>query len=402
MAITLKHLRSGVPGTIPSSAQIEIGQIAMNYADEYLFIRNDAGDVVIVGSAAAVTRSNSSVISVNTILPNAGGALTLAPADIGANGVVPINGSGKIDTQYLPEALVGAVTYQGTWNAATNTPTLADPTTVKGFYYVVTTAGTQFGNAYGVGDWVISNGVEWQKVDAIDAVTSVAGKTGAVVLAAGDIASGIFASARLGANPGNDLVLTTDGTGAPTWVAKSTFGSGTVTSVALTLPAEFTVSGSPITTNGTLAATKATQVQNTVWAGPTTGAAAAPAFRALEAADIPALDTAKVTTGTFDPARLAATPGNDQVLTTDAAGETEWVAKSSLGSGTVTSVAMTVPSTLLAVGGSPITTNGTLALTLPTRAANLVFAGPTTGAAAGPTFRGLVQDDIPPLDEGTF
>jgi hypothetical protein len=41
-----------------------------------------------------------------------------------------------------------------------------------------------------------------------------------------------------------------------------------------------------------------------VYAGPTTGSAAAPAFRALVASDVPALDAAKITTGTLAPARL--------------------------------------------------------------------------------------------------
>ena len=63
---------------------------------------------------------------------------------------------------------------------------------------------------------------------------------------------------------------------------------GSVTSVALTVPAEFSVSGSPITTSGTLAVTKANESANTIWAGPTSGSAAQPAFRALVAADIPA------------------------------------------------------------------------------------------------------------------
>jgi Protein of unknown function (DUF2793) len=65
-------------------------------------------------------------------------------------------------------------------------------------------------------------------------------------------------------------------------------GSGTVTSVALTVPAELSVSGSPITSSGTLAVTKANQSANQVFAGPTSGSAAAPAFRALVAADLPA------------------------------------------------------------------------------------------------------------------
>jgi hypothetical protein len=65
-------------------------------------------------------------------------------------------------------------------------------------------------------------------------------------------------------------------------------GTGTVTSVSLTEPVEFVVTGSPVTTSGTLAVTKASQTANTVWAGPTSGGAAQPTFRALVAADIPA------------------------------------------------------------------------------------------------------------------
>src|SRR6185312_11856253 len=64
--------------------------------------------------------------------------------------------------------------------------------------------------------------------------------------------------------------------------------SGTVTSVGLTVPAEFSVSGSPVTTSGTLAVSKANQSANLVYAGPSSGAAAAPTFRALVTADIPA------------------------------------------------------------------------------------------------------------------
>ena len=65
-------------------------------------------------------------------------------------------------------------------------------------------------------------------------------------------------------------------------------GSGTVTNVALAAPTEFTVSGSPITTTGTLTFSKAVQPANYVWAGPTSGASAQPTFRALVAEDFPA------------------------------------------------------------------------------------------------------------------
>jgi hypothetical protein len=64
-------------------------------------------------------------------------------------------------------------------------------------------------------------------------------------------------------------------------------GSGTVTSVGLSLPAIFAVSGSPVTSTGTLTGSLATQGANTVWAGPASGAAASPGFRALVGADLP-------------------------------------------------------------------------------------------------------------------
>ncbi|MCC6775923.1 MAG: hypothetical protein IT537_04675, partial [Hyphomicrobiales bacterium] len=65
-------------------------------------------------------------------------------------------------------------------------------------------------------------------------------------------------------------------------------GSGTVTSVGLTMPAEFSVSGGPVTNAGTLTVTKADASANTVYAGPATGSPAAPSMRALVANDLPA------------------------------------------------------------------------------------------------------------------
>jgi len=64
--------------------------------------------------------------------------------------------------------------------------------------------------------------------------------------------------------------------------------------------------------------------------------------------------------------------------------------------GTVISIGMTVPS-IMSVSGSPITSTGTLAVTLATQTMNTIFAGPSTGSAAVPTFRSLVAADIPSL-----
>lgn len=63
-------------------------------------------------------------------------------------------------------------------------------------------------------------------------------------------------------------------------------GSG-VTSVGLSLPSIFTISGSPVTATGTLTGALSIQTANLIFSGPATGAAAAPTFRALVLADMP-------------------------------------------------------------------------------------------------------------------
>ncbi len=84
------------------------------------------------------------------------------------------------------------------------------------------------------------------------------------------------------------FIETYNASGAPVGAVGSGPGSGTVTSVALTVPSIMSVSGSPITTAGTLAVSLTTETANTVFAGPTSGGAAIPTFRSLVAADIPA------------------------------------------------------------------------------------------------------------------
>ena len=63
--------------------------------------------------------------------------------------------------------------------------------------------------------------------------------------------------------------------------------------------------------------------------------------------------------------------------------------------GTVTSIGMTVPTSIMSVTPATITTAGTFAVSLATQLANLVWAGPTSGGAATPTFRSLVAADLP-------
>jgi hypothetical protein len=85
---------------------------------------------------------------------------------------------------------VGGLSYQGTWNASTNSPTLTSSVGTNGYYYVVDTAGSTNLNGitdWKAGDWLIFNGSTWQKIDqswaiagANDNITSMTGVTGGI------------------------------------------------------------------------------------------------------------------------------------------------------------------------------------------------------------------------------
>ena len=105
------------------------------------------------------------------------------------------------------------MTYKGTWNASTNTPTLADGTGTAGDTYAVTVSGTQFSRTFTAGGWAIYNGSIWEPVGTSVSVTSVNGLTGAVSLS---LASSAFA------NQGTTTqVLHGNASGNPSWGAVS-------------------------------------------------------------------------------------------------------------------------------------------------------------------------------------
>jgi hypothetical protein len=104
-----------------------------------------------------------------------------------ANGYASLDSGGKVPVSQLPNSIME---YQGTWNAATNTPTLASGTGSAGDVYRVSVAGTALSLTFGVGDYVIYNGSTWEKSDTTDAVSSVAGRTGDVTLTSSDVGLG--------------------------------------------------------------------------------------------------------------------------------------------------------------------------------------------------------------------
>jgi len=269
-----------------------------------------AGDVTTVPNAPTYTSGGNKVI--NTTIADTivtGKILTNLPtptsAAIAASDTI-LAAMAKLQGQItgIPQGLV----YKGTWNATTNTPTLASSTGVTGEFYIVSVAGTTNLNGitdWQVGDWAIFVEVgatdTWQKIDNTSAIlgsgtaNKIAKWTGSNTLATGLIADdgstvtignsgnlvvegnttlgdavtdtttvkgpGVFEEAlrinkgiSLGANTyGSAGQVLTSGGGAAsvnTWTTPTT---GTVTSVGLTETGNaLTITGSPVTSSGTI------------------------------------------------------------------------------------------------------------------------------------------------------
>ena len=132
-----------------------------------------------------------------------------------ASGYAPLDSNSKVPIANIPDSVLGQLEYKGTWDASTDSPSLPSASGVKGNYYVVSVAGVYETIDYEVGDWIVSNGTIWEKVDNSDKVSSVNGATGAVVLDTDNISEGstnqYYTSAR--ANSDFDTRLATKNTG---------------------------------------------------------------------------------------------------------------------------------------------------------------------------------------------
>jgi hypothetical protein len=246
-----------------------------------------------------VKGTGTTPMTASSTIPNTDitGLGTASTKDAGAaNGVATLDAGGKVPVSELPAAVLGALSYQGTWDASTNNPTLTSSVGTKGYYYVVNVAGNTNLNGitdWLVGDWAVYNGTVWQKVDNTETVTSVNGQIGAVVLTTTNIAEGTneyFTQARArtsisagtGISYDNSTGVVTNAapdqtvsiTGAGTSVVTGTYPNftitsddqfdGTVTSVDLTAGTGISVSGGPITSSGSITVTNTAPDQTVV------------------------------------------------------------------------------------------------------------------------------------------
>lgn len=182
-------------------------------------------------------------------------------------------------------------------------------------------------------------------------------------------------------------------------------GLGTVTSVSVSSPSGImSATGNPITGFGTISLSMVNQSANTFLGGPVSGGPGVPAFRSLNALDIPLLTVSKLTdAGTLAYSNVSAvvlTPtntGTDGQVVSKTGGQNKWITPGA-GSGTVTSVGVSAPS-FMGVQNSPVTGSGVIALSFNSQSAKSFLSGPVSGVASAPTFRQPQVSDL--SDAGT-
>lgn len=52
-------VKSGVPGKVPTSAQLDYGQLALNYADQKIYFKNSSNQIVQIGGGGTYTEATS-------------------------------------------------------------------------------------------------------------------------------------------------------------------------------------------------------------------------------------------------------------------------------------------------------------------------------------------------------
>ena len=139
----------------------------------------------------------------------------ITPATLGkgkASGVASLDSNSKIITSQLPDYLLGQVMYGGNASTVATTTTISTYDSLKtkknitatsisivdsatsttantygwqnmeGVYFICQASGTFAGVSFETGDWIISTGAKWEKIDNTDAVKSVNGQIGDVNL----------------------------------------------------------------------------------------------------------------------------------------------------------------------------------------------------------------------------
>jgi len=229
------------------------------------------------------------------------GAATLGNLGI-ANGIASLGSDGKLTASQIPSSLTGAVVFKGTWNANTNTPTLADGSGTAGWEYAVSVGGTRnlgSGNiTFVAGDYVIYNGTIWQQIPA-NTVAAAGTLTGTT------LASNVVSSSLTSVGTLTNLTVTNAITGSVSGNA-GTVTNGVYTNGTYSDPTWLTLTAGKVGLGNVTNESKATMFSGPTFTGTVT---------------LGAVGSVSITGGT-----------NGYVLSTNGSGVLSWVAQSSGGS----------------------------------------------------------------------
>jgi len=195
-----------VPSALAGGASGQVSHIDFAYTTAAGTIRTDRLYVLIKDAVAmqvsSATAGQSAVGPTSPLESQVGTVLGVAVADgdLGAFDGTTISNDATVkqalaELEAYAESIVSSAggSYLGTWNASTNTPTITSSSGTNGDFYFVGTAGSTTIDgisSWAIGDQVRFNGTVWEKIPSSAAVSSVAGKTGAVTLAPGDVGLG--------------------------------------------------------------------------------------------------------------------------------------------------------------------------------------------------------------------
>ncbi|MGZ3808933.1 MAG: hypothetical protein ACXVCE_12675, partial [Bacteriovorax sp.] len=155
-------------------------QIVANGLKNLSLVSNAFFDLILSSAEASSTYAITFTVSNGSIT-----SAMLSSMGATKGQVMKFNGS-----SWVPSSITNAQTYLGTWNATANSPDLTLPSSNPGDYYIVSVGGTFSSVSYAVGDWIISDGYNWQKVANSSVVVSTFnGRRGIVTLQSSDYVS---------------------------------------------------------------------------------------------------------------------------------------------------------------------------------------------------------------------
>lgn len=258
-------------------AVLQSGAITINHCAMWI-----ANGIVADSGSACGTGGGGGVSSVGLTMPNWFSV-----------GNSPITSSGSFNVTILPQVQSyvlaapvgsnGVPTFRALQGADLPTPSAIS---AGGVYSIASTPHQWV-------SYISTAGIPFQSQPTFN---DIGGVLSTAQLPLSGVTAGSYVNANVSINANGIITAASSGGGS----------GGSVSSVGLVGPPQFIITGSPVTSSGTLQIGLASQSSNTVWAGPSGGPSAAPGFRSLVLADLPTITSVGVVTaGTWNATPIA-------------------------------------------------------------------------------------------------